>query len=309
MPDNQELHIGTVSKPRLSPETVYNVEYTQTLPTNQILIYSPYTISNYPGNFSQLLISVSGRTFGADKTLFYRTDVDILDVKLWTANDSTKVGAPREFRWVDMHSSDVYITMINLTDVFPSNYANWDFISEPTFGMTCYWRSYLIYDYVNIEAIPDEATRLSLTQDDIYWTDYTVGASLAWIYVVETNTLWVAVSDPLGPSTDPPGWRKHTEGIIIDFPQGINRKQQYIARCQAIPGALNTGNKAPISYRGMIQNPDDGTVMEISGTSIAYTAYNSPTGASPAFVSQFPDTFRTNGDVHGYVTMTETPQT
>lgn len=306
MPET-ELHIGKVSKPRLSPETIYDVEYTQTLPSNPILIYAPYTVSAYEGDLTTLFVSVNSSTFRDTRLSFYRTDVEILSGDVWSAGNSTKVGAQREIRWTHPSDPDVYITMITLTGIFPSNYANWDFISDPKFGMTCNWRSYLVYDYVVIESIPDENTRQALTQDDIHWTDTEGPNLIAWIYVVETNTLWMAMQDPYAPSTDPPIWIKHTEGIIIDFPTGVSRKRQCIARYQAIPGS-NDGNKAPISYRGMIQNPVDGTVTEISGSSIQYTVNNSPAGAVPAFVAP-PSHTNANGDMHGTVTMTETPVT
>ena len=310
-----ELHIGKVSKPQISPETIYDVEYTQTLPTNPIKIYAPRIVGyrgipELPQSIinQTYLVPVNGGQLSDNKMAIYRTDVDLLNGDLW--EDSRKVGANREIRWQDPFSP-AFITIINLNGIFPSNYANWDFVQGPNLGMRCSWHSYLVYDYINIERIPDENTRLSLTVDDIYWTDYEGYSSIAWIYVAETNTLWRAISDALSQPTDPPGWDKHTEGVIIEFPTGVNHKLQYIARYQAIVGTNNSGNKAPIEYDGIIKNPDDpNDTRTISGESISYSVLNSAFGANAVFVDK-PDAFSmldVNGDMHGTVIMTETPE-
>lgn len=310
MPDNQELHIGTVSKPRLRPETLYDVEYTQTLPSNLIEMGAAQMISSYSGSI--YLISVNGGQLRDNKMAIYETDVDAYDASLWEA--SRKVGANRELRWIDPAdpTGTHYITIVSLNGIFPVVYSNWDFISGPKFGFTGSWRSFLVYKYVNIEAIPDEATRLSLTLDDMVWTDAEGYALIAWIYVVETRTLWKAGSgDPTDPPTDPPGWQKMSEGIIIDFPAGVNHKQQYIVRGQAVPASTSSGGNAPIEYEGMIRNPDDpDDVRTLKGTSNSYSALNSPFGSAVVFFSDpIGCTNTTNGDMHGAINMTETPVT
>ena len=110
MPDNQELHIGTVSKPRLSPETIYDVEYTQTLPSNLIEMGAAQMASSFVG--SNFLVSVNGGQLRDNKMTIYQTDVDSYDATLWEA--SRKVGANRELRWIDPFDSTHYITIINL---------------------------------------------------------------------------------------------------------------------------------------------------------------------------------------------------
>ena len=306
MPDNQELHIGTVSKPRLSPETIYDVEYTQTLPSNLIEMGAAQMVSSFVG--SNFLVSVNGGQLRDNKMTIYQTEVEEYSPTLWEA--SRKVGANREFRWTDPFDATHYVTIINLNGIFPVVYSNWDLVDDPTFELKGNWRSFLVYKYVNIEAIPDEATRLSLTQGDIYWTDWEGGISfIAWIYVVETKTLWKAVDDPTKPPTDPPGWQKMTENIIIDFPAGVNHKQQYIVRGQAVPASTQDGHNCPIKYRATIRNPDDpNDVRTISGESSSYSALSSPFGSAAVFFSDPTGcTNTTNGDMHGTITMTETP--
>lgn len=305
MPDNQELHIGTVSKPRLSPETIYDVEYTQTLPSNLIEMGAAQMITDF--HAANFLVSVNGGQLRDNKMTIYQTEVDAYNADIWET--SRKVGANREFRWTDPFDSTNYKTIINLTGIFPVAYSNWDFISGPGFELRGDWRSFLVYKYVNIEAIPDEATRLSLTNDDVWWTDSEGYFFIAWIYVVETNTLWRAISGALSQPTDPPGWDKMTENIIIDFPAGVTHKQQYIVRGQAVPASTPNGGNSSIKYTGMIRNPDDpDDVRTISGESNSYSALNSPFGSAAVFFSDpIGCTNTTNGDMHGTVTMTETP--
>lgn len=301
-----ELHIGKVSKPRLSPEMIYDVSCTQTLPSNLIEMGAAQMVSSFTG--SKFLVSVNGGQLRDNKMTIYQTEVEEYSATLWEA--SRKVGANREYRWIDPFDSTHYITIINLNGVFPVVYSNWDLITDPIFELKGNWRSFLVYKYVNIEAIPNEATRLSLTVDDVSWTDVEGILFIAWIYVVETNTLWRAISSAFSQPTDPPGWEKMTEDIIIDFPAGVNHKQQYIVRGQAVPATTPNGGNSPIKYTATIRNPDDpDDVRTISGESNSYSAYNSPFGSAAVYMeSPIGCTNTTNGDMHGTITMTETPE-
>lgn len=312
MPDNQELHIGTVSKPRLSPETVYDVEYTQTLPSNPITIPKPHTMDEPTGQpyaagpRGNCFVAVDGHQFSFGSFTFYRTDVKLVTGDIYES--SRKVGASsRVIGYKETIHDPVPITIVDLTNIFPSAYANWDIIIGPNFAMhPSDWLSFLVYDYVIIDAIPDEATRVSLTKDDINWTEVEGGSWYAWIYVVETNTLYRAVDALYSLPTDPPGWGKHTEGIIIDFPQGVSRKRQCIARHHAF-AASHKGNKVLIDYEAEIRDPDTGTTMTLTGTSGNYSVNNSPLGANLVLLYPVCEMFSTNGDMHGTITMTETP--
>lgn len=315
MPDNQELHIGTVSKPRFSPETVYDVECTNTLPSNPITIYKPRAMDGDTGEpYSYgpeglFFVAVDGYQFSEQRFAFNSTNVKLVEGTLWES--SRKVGAQRYIQYQE----NIHLPTINLVDlnnVLPSNYANWDIIIGPDFAMQpSNWRSFLVYSYVNITAVPDDETRLALTCEDIGFDDFEENNPCAWFYVVETKTLWVAVRDVLRPPTDPLAfsWAVHTNNIVIDFPQGVNRKRQCIARYQAVP-ASNKGNKVYLDYKAEIKDPDTGTTMTLEGSSVAYTVFNSPFGANLVFRDPRPfNMFPTNGDMHGTVTMTETPVT
>lgn len=88
--------------------------------------------------------------------------------------------------------------------------------------------------------------------------------------------------------------------LLYEFSDG-----KYVPVASALNLATG-GGKSSIYYDVTIRNPTTGDIITVTGSSTQYNVNNSPKTTTMCLYQPF-DTFASNGDMKGNVTMTETP--